>query len=253
MKMISWKIFPNEIEVHSITKEFGDMSFNNPDKALILQNRQCLAAYLHTDLKHMVAPHQTHTNNFKEVSLNDGGTNMTTLDTLLCDTDALYTKDKDLFLITFHADCTPIIIYCRDQKIVSSIHSGWLGTTKQITTKVVTHLMQEENCNPKEIYAYIGPSINKDIFEVKEDVISLVKEMDFDTSPYYSKKDQEHYLLDNKGLNEQQLLNIGIPKENISVSPYCTIANNDLFYSHRKKETGRSITIVRMKASSHKN
>ena len=247
MKLISWDAFPLEIEAFTITKDFGDMSFNNPNASLILNNRKVLAEYLNTDLQHMVAPRQTHTNNFKEVTLNDGGTNIESVGEHLNDTDALYTKDKNLFLLSFHADCTPILLYCRDQGIVASIHSGWPGTTKQITTKVVTHLIDRENCSPEEIYAFIGPSISKHNFEVKEDVISLIRNMDFDTSKYYEKKDDEHYLLDNKGLNVQQLLNVGIPKENITTSPYCTIDNNDLFYSHRKKETGRSITIIKRK------
>lgn len=248
MKLISWNIFPQEIEAYTITKEFGDMSFNNPDISLVFENRQKLSKYLDTDIKHMIAPRQTHTNNFKKVHLlQDGGTNMEKLENKLLDIDALYTKDADLFLLTFHADCTPILLYCRDQNIISSIHSGWLGTTKQITAKVVKHLITNEQCNPHTIYAHIGPSISKENLEVKEDVISLVRAMDFDTSPYYKQTDAEHFILDNKGLNMQQLLNAGIPMENITISPYCTMDNNDLFYSHRRKESGRSITIIKRK------
>ena len=57
--------------------------------------------------------------------------------------------------------------------------------------------------------------------------------MNFDTSPFYQKTDENHYLLDNKGLNKQQLLNLGVLEENIQVTPYCTNENNDLFFSHR--------------------
>lgn len=249
MKLIPWNIFPHEIEAYTVTKSFGDMSFNNPNRSLILSNRQVLATYLHTDLQHMIAPRQTHTNNFQKVSLTNGGSNMERIDNVLKDTDALYTKDTDVFLLSFHADCTPILLYCRDKGIISSIHSGWPGTTKQITSKVVKHLISNEQCNPKQIYAYIGPSISKENFEIKDDVIKLIRNMDFDTSPYYEKKDNEHYLLDNKGLNVQQLINCGVPKENITISPYCTIDNNDLLYSHRKNESGRSITIIKKSKS----
>lgn len=245
MKLIPWNIFPQEIEAYTVTKKFGDMSFNNPNNKLILSNRQQLASYLHTDLQHMIAPRQTHTNHFEKVTLANGGSNMERIDNVLNDTDALYTKDTDVFLVSFHADCTPILLYCRDTGIISSIHSGWPGTTKQITSKVVKHLITHEQCNPKQIYAYIGPSISKDNFEVKEDVINLIREMDFDTSAFYTKIDSEHYLVDNKGLNAQQLVNVGVPKENITISPYCTIDNNDLLFSHRKKESGRSITIIK--------
>ena len=247
MNLISWDIFNNELEAYTVTKEFGDMSFNNPDKELILLNRKQLTKYLETDLEHMIAPSQVHSTNFKEVSVLDGGKGMHTKETALSNIDATYTKDTDLYLVSFHADCTPVLLYCRDQGIVCAIHAGWLGTTKQIVSKVAIHLIEKEHCSPKEIYAYIGPCINQNNFEVKQDVIELVKAMDYDTSSFYYQKDTEHYLLDNKGLNRQQLLNLGVLKEHITVSPYCTIDNNDLFFSHRKKETGRSITIIKRK------
>lgn len=247
MKLISWNIFPEEIEAYTVTKEFGDMSFNNEDKELILQNRLQLANYLHTSLNAMVAPKQVHSTNFYKVSLKDGGKGMYYQEDAIKNTDALYTRDKGLYLVSFHADCTPILLYCRDQKIVCAIHSGWLGTTKQIVTKVVKHLIENEHCLPENIYAYIGPCISKNQFEVKQDVIDLVKQMDFDTSNFYEAIDDEHYHLDNKGLNAQQLYNLHIPKTNVTISPYCTIKNNNLFYSHRKKESGRSITIIKRK------
>lgn len=245
MNLISWNIFDNEIAAYTVTKTFGDMSFNNKDTALILENRKRLARYLDTDLNHMVAPRQTHSTNFQEVSLKDGGKGMFVASDALQETDATYTRDPDLYLVSFHADCTPILLYCRTQGIICAIHAGWLGTTKQIVSKVVTHLITKEHCNPKEIYGYIGPCISQKHFEVKQDVIDLVKAMDFDTSSFYQKIDNEHYLLDNKGLNRQQLINAGVEKEHITISPYCTIENNDLLYSHRKKEMGRSITIIK--------
>lgn len=245
MNLIKWEIFKNEIEAYTITKDFGDMTYNNSDYNLIFNNRLKLAKYLDTDLDHMVAPRQCHTNNFKEVTISDGGKGIYNVNDAFNETDALYTKDSDLYLLSFHADCTPILLYCRDKKIVCAIHSGWIGTTKQITTHITKHLIENEGCNPKEIYAYIGPSISKENFEVQQDVIDLVKQMDFDTSQFYCEKDDTHYLVDNKGLNKQQLLNLGVLDSNITVSPYCTINNNDLFYSHRKKESGRSITIIK--------
>lgn len=39
MKLIKWNTDAN-IEAYTVTKEFGDMSFNNPDQELILNNRK---------------------------------------------------------------------------------------------------------------------------------------------------------------------------------------------------------------------
>lgn len=245
MKLIKWNI-ANNIEAYTVTKEFGDMSFNNHDKNLILENREKLADYLNTDLNHMVAPHQVHSSNFKEVFLADGGKGMYNQESALENTDALYTKDSDLFLLSFHADCTPILLYSPETNIIAAIHSGWLGTTKQIVSKITKHLIEKEHCDPETMYAYIGPCICKDCLEVRDDVIDLVKKMDFDTSQYYHKIDEQHYLMDNQGLNKQMLLNLGLLKKNITTCKYCTVENDDLFYSYRKhKDSGRNITIIR--------
>ena len=49
MKLIKWNTVEN-IEAYTITKELGDMSYNNEDKQLILNNRKQLAKLLKTDL-----------------------------------------------------------------------------------------------------------------------------------------------------------------------------------------------------------
>ena len=98
------------------------------------------------------------------------------------------------------------------------------------------------------MYGLIGPCLSKKHLEVQDDVINQVKKMNFDTSPFYQKTDETHYLLDNKGLNKQQLLHLGVLEENIQVSSYCTNENNDLFFSHRVNHDGqRNVTIIKRK------
>lgn len=247
MKIIEWNLHP-DVEAYTTTRQLGDISFNNPDHLLVLRHRQELASLLNSDLEHMVAPRQTHSTNLKQVYLKDGGTNMLNQSDVLKEVDATYTKDKDLFLLSFHADCTPVLVYCKDQKIVCAIHSGWLGTVRQIVDKTIRYLIEHEQCHPENMYCLIGPCISKKHLEVQDDVIEQVKKMNFDTSPFYIKTDDIHYLLDNRGLNKQQLLNLKVPEENIQVSDYCTVENNDLFFSHRKNKDGaRNITLIKLK------
>ena len=65
---------------------------------------------------------------------------------------------------------------------------------------------------------------------------------------FIKKTDETHYLLDNKGLNKQQLLNLGVLEENIQVSSYCTNENNDLFFFTSNNHDGqRNVTIIKKK------
>ncbi|WP_028043862.1 peptidoglycan editing factor PgeF [Candidatus Stoquefichus massiliensis] len=255
MKLIPWQLF-NDIEAYTTCAydeqhQLMNMSFNGEDDQLVLKNRKKLATELNTDLQHMVATFQQHTTQFLKVSLKDGGKGMYSRDDAFIGYDAMYTRDENLWLWTFHADCCPVLLYCQDQKIVAAIHSGWKGTVGEIVGKVTKHLIENENCQPEHIYAYIGPSIEQKNFEAKDDIIKLVQKMSFETSPFYIKKDDGNYLLDSKGLIQQQLLNLKIPIQHITVSPYCTIENNDLFFSYRKTKTKyRNITLIRLKSHS---
>lgn len=215
----------------------------------VLANRKALAAYLGTDLDHMVAPHQRHTTNFKKVTTkDDGGEGMYEHSTKLDYVDATYTRDPNLTLLTFHADCCPVLLYSEDQNLIAAIHSGWRGTVNEIVGKTMQYLITHEHCSPEGFHAFIGPYLEQRNFEAMDDIIDLVKKMSFDTSSFYTKKDETHYLLDSKGLIRAQMLNLGVPAQNIEVSPYCTTEHPDLFFSYRKdKSPYRNITIITMK------
>lgn len=252
MKLIPWRFNNDKMEGYTVPAHEGDrlfnMSYNGIDDTQVLENRKELASYLHTDLDHMVATHQQHTTRFLQVSLKDGGRGIYSKQDAFEAYDAMYTRDEDLVLFTFHADCCPVLLYSEDQHLVAAIHSGWKGTVHEIVGKVTKHLIEEEHCLPAGLYAYIGPSIEQRNFEAKDDIIDLVKRMSFDTSSFYKQKDDDHYLLNSKGLIKQQLLNLGILDEHIEVSPYCTMENEDLFFSYRKTKTkNRNISIVRLK------
>ena len=232
MKLIPWSPF-DHIEAYSVSRIGGlstgdykglNLSFNvGDDQEIVLKNRQLLADYLHTDLSHMIATRQTHSTNLLKVTKEDGGRGMYDFEDAFYNYDAMYTRDKDIYLLSFHADCTPVLLYAKDQELIASIHSGWKGNVNEITLKVVTHLINLEHCNPKEIYAYIGPSINYERFEVGQDVIDLVNQMSFDASEFYTPKENGKYLFNAKGLVEKQLLLCGVLKEHITISDYCTI------------------------------
>jgi copper oxidase (laccase) domain-containing protein len=53
-------------------------------------------------------------------------------------------------------------------------------------------------------------------------------------------------MADLKGANLAQLLSAGIPEAHIEVSPYCTWADNDHYFSHRRNEgtTGRMLAVI---------
>ena len=257
MELIKWSPF-DHVEGYTITRKDGyskgdlqglNLSFNvQDDPNLVLKNRQKLCDYLNTDFDHLVATRQTHSTNLLKVTKKDGGKGIYSDQDAFYNYDAMYTRDKDLWLLSFHADCTPVLLYNQKEELICEIHSGWKGTVHEITRKVVTKLIEEENCDPQSFYCYIGPSIEQRNFEIGQDVVDLIQQMSFDASDFYQPKGDGKYLFNAKGLVKKQLLLCDIPEENITVSPYCTIENPDLFYSYRKnKKCGRNVTMIKMK------
>lgn len=257
MKIISWNIH-SEIIAGTTTRIGGcsqgsysglNLGLNvNDNPEDVINNRKILAQELHTSFDKMISPNQTHSTNLMKVTLKDGGKGMYSLDDAPADVDGLYTRDRGLFLLTYHADCIPILIYEKKQHLILALHSGWKGNVHEITLKAIRKLIDEENCLPTEMYAYIGPSLGKNNFEAKEDIISLVNQMEIDGQSYYEKKEDGNYLLDAKGLAKAQMLKAGIPESNITVSPYCTMDRQDLFYSYRANHhCGRNVSFIALK------
>lgn len=217
------------------------------NKAAVIQNRNRFSADFKINVKQCVFAKQTHSDHLVEVTRADMGKGSTDYASAIEDCDALYTKDKNVMLGVFHADCVPVLIYDPVKQLICAIHSGWQGTVKEITAKAIQTLIDKEQCDPQNMLVYIGPAISQNNFEVGEDVIEKVAAMSFDTSAYIYHKNDKAFV-DNRGLNRQMCLNANIPATNIMVDKNCTFANQNNFFSYRKdKECGRHMSFIMMR------
>src|SRR5699024_2130718 len=110
------------------------------DEVNIIQNRKELAKEIGVSIGDFVCPTQTHSANFYKVTGADRGRGAMELKNAIPNTDALYTKEKNIVLCSFSADCVPIVFYHETEDIIGAIHSGWKGTVQEITRKTFQHL-----------------------------------------------------------------------------------------------------------------
>ena len=109
------------------------------------------------------------------------------------------------------------------------------------------------NCNPKNIEAYICPSILKCCFEVDEDVVSMFKNNFDDIDEYIFKgeiKDnKQKYYIDTVSINVKEMEKLGLLKENIYCSNICTKCHADKYHSYRNDhdQSGRNIALICLK------
>ncbi|NMB82498.1 MAG: peptidoglycan editing factor PgeF [Ignavibacteria bacterium] len=161
---------------------------------------------------------------------------------LLGESDSLITTKPNIGLAISAADCTPIFIYDRANKIIAAVHSGWRGTQKKILKKVLSNLSYHYKSKPENLFTFIGPAISQKNYEVGKDVAVL-----FDQK--YLMIENQRIYLDVTFANKDFLLNFGIPEENIEVSNLCTYAEKDLLHSYRRdgEKSGRMIGVIALK------
>lgn len=217
----------------------------NPNN--IIENRQKLAASLHCKLDDFVCANQTHSANFHRVTLADKGRGAKQLETAIVDTDALYTYEPNLLLCSFSADCVPVIFYNAVNGLIGVVHSGWQGTIKEITPKLLEHLVQDEQCNPSDFHVQIGAALSQDKFEVDKDVYVKFKDLGYaDEFIYYNEKTNKYHI-DNQKTVKKQCELAGIPSEQITIDQTCTYLNPDGFSYRQDKQSGRHLSFVMKK------
>ena len=160
--------------------------------------------------------------------------------------DAIITNKKNLFVAVSIADCCPVLIYDRKNQAVAAIHAGWRGTVSKIVSETLTSMKENFGTEAQNIMAYIGTCISEKSFEVGEEVATQ-----FDPEFISDTANSEKYYINLKAANLKQLLDFGVDKEEIEISPYCTILNNDEYFSYRKegKESGRMLAIIGTKST----
>jgi YfiH family protein len=157
--------------------------------------------------------------------------------------DAIITARKAEPIGIQTADCLPIIMVASDIGYIAAIHAGWRGTVEQITKKVIEVLTVEKGAEVSKVCVAMGPCISARRYEVGEDVASAFVGAGF---PRPQKNNNGKYLLDLTAANQSDLLEAGIPAENIDVIELCTYEREDLFYSYRRdgEGTGRQVSWI---------
>lgn len=204
---------------------------------IVSENKKIICDYLKIDEKNLITPSQTHTANI-DIAIESKHD--------YPDTDALILKDKNLGIFLNFADCTPVILYDERQNIGAIAHAGWRGTAQRITPLTVEKMVKEYNSQAKDIIAVIGPAIGFCCYNVGQEVYEKLSQTVNNFNGLYEIR-QGNIFVDLKNINKQQLLEIGVEK--IDVCPYCTVCNNENFFSYRKENatTSRHSAVIKLK------
>jgi len=202
------------------------------------QNRALLARQLGMAARPVLAPNQVH------------GCQIWTSasESLLCtgEADAMLVKESYLPVMILTADCVPIILYSPNAHAGLVIHSGWRGTALNIAGHAVNTLHEESGAPNGGMIAAIGPAIGPCCYEVSVEVAEKVcRTVAMDISPFCRfNSESSNPRLDLVAVIKAQLQQAGVTTiDNLSG---CTVCHPDLFFSHRRGDTGRQGAILQL-------
>lgn len=169
---------------------------------------------------------QVHGNDVEEI----------TVDESAISADGMVTKKKGIGIAVRHADCQAAIFYDKKNHILANVHAGWRGNVLNIYQKTLEKMKRIADTQAKDVVACISPSLGQQAAEFINYKTEFPKE-------FWQHKDQNNrFNLWEIGKN--QLLELGIPEDQVEIASICTFANEGDFYSFRRnKETGRNATV----------
>jgi hypothetical protein len=155
----------------------------------------------------------------------------------IVDGDSIMTKENNIGVGVFTADCVPVLLYDSCNNIIASVHSGWKGTYKKIVAKTINEMVATYSTKPSDIFAIIGPHIRDCCYEVSQEL---------------KEKFNTPWAFNGRKLNMEKLIinsmiDLGVLENNIQSLKLCTFCNIDLnFHSYRRSNQsyGRMFSFV---------
>ena len=256
--------FPEDLVTHAVSTRPGGVSkapydglnlalHVGDDPADVITNRKKFLRSLGFSVSDIVTPNQVHGDRIFRVDENYRGCGCTNYADSIPETDALITNVPELPLMLCFADCVPIFFVDVENCAIGLAHGGWKGTLKKIAAKTLLKMGDEFGTRPKDCLIGIAPSIGSCCYAVGGDVITKCKEaFPANSDELLIERDGEIFL-DLWRANVLQLLEAGVPEENIDVAGECTCCESGWYFSYRAAQkkgldrTGRIAALLALK------
>ena len=163
--------------------------------------------------------------------------------------DALISDLPNVLIGVKTADCVPVLIGDTVNKAFAAVHAGWRGSAESIVVKAFEKMRENYGTKPQDLICAIGPAASCKNYEVGKEVIVAFQEKFSTGGKLFAETRKNHALINLHLANKEQLINSGVPEENIFTAPFCTMEHTDLFFSYRKEKnlygkTGRLLSVI---------
>jgi YfiH family protein len=220
------------------TVALGSMGLTGAsDPEAVIRRRQQLAEQVGFDLDRVLMTVQEHGANvatFHRVRPEGGQ--------CVFSTDALATDVPGQAIVTYHADCFPLLFVDSSRGVVAGAHAGWRGTLAGVATKTAQALQTAYGSWPGQLEVLMGPGICGRCYEVGDDVGEQFATR-YGRKDRYLAVDGGNLRLDLEAVIRLQLEDAGLAPDRIHAAGWCT-REQDRWFSHRGGRVGRFLSVV---------
>ena len=195
-----------------------------------LEGRRSFAKKAGFDPKGLVIPKQTHSTNVSFAKSVNSIENC----------DGVFTDEKDIVCSIQVADCMPIYFAHCSKNVYGLVHAGWRGLVYGILEST-SQLIFENGYKLQDFEVFIGPSIQKCCFEVRDDIVG-----NFKIGCVTPTQENGKYNVDLQYQACREMIQMGFKKNQIKVSTECTYCSQEKYHSFRRdgKDSGRMIGLI---------
>ena len=209
------------------------------NKIKVQKNLSYVSKKMFLNKNKLILMHQTHSNKVLEIKKNNYKRRI--------NSDAIISQEKGLLLGVVTADCVPILLYEKRNKIIGCIHAGWKGAFSGIIKKTILKIKRINSKNI--IFASVGPCIGKKNYEVDIEFENKFLIQSKKNKKYFSKKNKYKRLFDLRKFVADRLLELKVKVDHVN---HDTFEEKHNFFSYRRssklnhRDYGRCISVIRL-------
>lgn len=151
--------------------------------------------------------------------------------------DGASTSRKGLALVIKTADCQPLLLAHKSGDYIAALHVGWRGNALGFIALGVAAFCQRYGVRPDDVYAVRGPSLGPTAAEF----INFAREWPPEFAPWFAPATRT---MDLWALTRFQLVQAGLLPEHIFALDLCTHTMAPLFFSYRRGDSGRQLSLI---------
>jgi YfiH family protein len=152
--------------------------------------------------------------------------------------DAAVTSRSGAACVVMVADCVPVLFTMRDGSRIAAAHAGWRGLAAGVLERTIESL----GVAGPALRVWLGPAISAKHFEVGDEVRAVFVEHDASAAACFELNDRGRWQASLVGLARRRLHGLGVT--DVSGGDWCTYADRERFYSHRRDAKGGRMAAV---------